>query len=215
MDHRVISYSFVGAWQEVLTEFPIPARSFALELFGVPSETEMRMSEEGVVIERKGPGLQPKVVMSPQKLIVASPDLAQVGDTVERLIGGFVDNGAGENLKISARGLNSVHLVAGLGESAATWMAKRFVQPGLEGVAEASAEDMTFSFEETSPRRRYRVMLQPQVGDQGVIIINVNDHREGGAGFPESSKIRSQHRKSIALLKTSLFPSLGIELGDN
>lgn len=181
-----LTRGFVGVWREVLRELPVLGRPFCLELFGEPYFTDCGLTPEGFQVFLPGRTPSPVFLVSPVRMQVYSPDMAQVGqvfDSVAAELGRLSDGRVG--LEFSAIGLNSEYEWLDLPKPAHEWIGNLALNERLREVDRrgfVTASDIRIAMAPYGKDTLYNLTIQPRAGKENAAYISVNDHREWGEG---------------------------------
>lgn len=212
MNHKIISYSFVGIWEKPILKIPLLEKKFCMDLFGDPYNTDSGMSQEGFVITYQGKNNpSPMVLISPQRFMVITQELDSTIGVIEKVKNELSRVTSNKfPFKLKACGINTEHEWSGLEEKASHWLSKRFVLNGLNIAKDQEkikvlTTDINFQLL-LEENQKMVILMQPRASVPDGIFLSINHHMdEIFEQMPNKTKLEGLFKKSVQKVETDIF----------
>jgi hypothetical protein len=210
MKHNIISYSFVAVWKKPIIQIPILDNKFCKDLFDDPYNTNAGLTHEGFTINLSSAKIpNPAVIINNQKIVIISYDLEQVKKTITKISSELKKFNA-LSLNIGAIGINTEHEFIEIGEKTTTFLANRFVLPGLKVNPThkdyiLSLTDLNFQIVASS-NERYNILIQPRANQLDGIFLSINAHLQTEyENIPDVNEINELFANTLENLDNNIF----------
>lgn len=210
MKHNIISYSFVAVWKKPIIQIPVLDNKFCKDLFDDPYNTNSGITPEGFIINLSSAKIpNPSVIINNQKIVIISYDLEQVKKTITKISSELKKFNA-ISLNIGAIGINTEHEFIEIGEKTTTFLANKFVIPGLK--INQSHKDFILNMSDlnfqiiASSNEKFNILIQPRANQLDGIFLSINSHLQTEyENIPDENEINKLFSQTLEKLEKQVF----------